>query len=44
VAESFFATLKTELVNEADFVPRAQARTAIFDGSGSHGTQESSVI
>jgi transposase InsO family protein len=31
VAESFFATLKTELVNEADFATRAQARTAIFD-------------
>jgi transposase InsO family protein len=31
VAESFFATLKTELVNEADFVTRAAARTAVFD-------------
>ena len=31
VAESFFATLKTELVNDADFATRAEARTAIFD-------------
>ena len=31
VAESFFATLKTELVNEADFATRAEARSAIFD-------------
>jgi len=31
VAESFFATLKTELVNEVDFVTRAQARRAIFE-------------
>lgn len=31
VAESFFATLKTELVNEADYTTRAQARTAIFE-------------
>jgi transposase InsO family protein len=31
VAESFFATLKTELVNEADFTTRAEARSAIFD-------------
>ena len=31
VAESFFATLKTELVNEADYATRAQARTSIFE-------------
>jgi transposase InsO family protein len=31
VAESFFATLKTELVYETDFVTRAQARSAVFD-------------
>ena len=31
VAESFFATLKTELVNEADFATRAEARSALFD-------------
>jgi transposase InsO family protein len=31
VAESFFATLKTELVHDADFTTRAEARTAIFD-------------
>jgi putative transposase len=31
VAESFFATLKTELVHEADFATRAEARSAIFD-------------
>jgi putative transposase len=31
VAESFFATLKTELVHEADFASRAEARSAIFD-------------
>ena len=31
VAESFFATLKTELVHEADFATRAQARSALFD-------------
>lgn len=31
VAESFFATLKAELVNEADFETRAQARTALFE-------------
>jgi transposase InsO family protein len=31
VAESFFATLKTELVNEANYKSRAQARTAIFE-------------
>ena len=29
--ESFFATLKKELVREADFATRGQARTAIFD-------------
>jgi transposase InsO family protein len=31
VAESFFATLKVELVNEADFPTREAARTAIAD-------------
>jgi len=31
VAESFFATLKAELVDDADFATRAEARTAIFD-------------
>jgi len=31
VAESFFATLKTELVHHEDFVSRARARTAIFE-------------
>jgi putative transposase len=31
VAESFFATLKTELVNEANYKTRADARTAIFE-------------
>jgi transposase InsO family protein len=31
VAESFFATLKTELVDGADFAARAEARTAIFE-------------
>jgi len=31
VAESFFATLKTELVHHEDFVSRARARSAIFD-------------
>jgi transposase InsO family protein len=31
VAESFFATLKTELVHAADFATRAEARTAIFE-------------
>jgi putative transposase len=31
VAESFFASLKTELVNEADYVTRAEARSAIFE-------------
>lgn len=31
VAESFFATLKTELVNEADYETRAEARSAIFE-------------
>ena len=30
VAESFFATLKVELVNRRRFRTRAQARTAIF--------------
>ena len=29
--ESFFATLKKELVREADFATRGQARAAIFD-------------
>ena len=31
VAESFFATLKTELVHDADFATRAEARSAIFE-------------
>jgi len=31
VAESFFATLKVELVDEADYATRAEARTAIND-------------
>lgn len=31
VAESFFATLKTELVNEANYATRAEARTSIFE-------------
>lgn len=31
VAESFFATLKTELVHGEDFVSRARARSAIFE-------------
>jgi len=31
VAESFFKTLKTELVDDADFATRAQARRAIFE-------------
>jgi len=31
VAESFFGALKTELVNDADFATRAEARTAIFE-------------
>jgi transposase InsO family protein len=31
VAESFFATLKTELVHERNFMTRAEARSAIFD-------------
>ena len=31
VAESFFATLKTELVHDADWETRAEARSAIFD-------------
>lgn len=31
VAESFFATLKTELVHDADWDTRAQARSAIFE-------------
>ena len=29
--ESFFATLKKELLRDADFATRRQARTAIFD-------------
>jgi putative transposase len=31
VAESFFGGLKSELVNDADFATRAEARTAIFE-------------
>jgi putative transposase len=31
VAESFFATLKTELVHDADWCTRAEARSAIFE-------------
>ncbi len=31
VAESFFATLKGDLVDHADFATRAEARTAIFE-------------
>lgn len=31
VAESFFATLKTELVYQSQWKTRAQARTAIFE-------------
>ncbi len=31
VAESFFATLKTELVHDADWATRAEARSAIFE-------------
>lgn len=31
VAESFFATLKTELVHETDWATRAEARSAIFE-------------
>ena len=31
VAESFFSTLKNELVHHCDFATREQARTAIFD-------------
>jgi transposase InsO family protein len=31
VAESFFATLKTELVHDADWITRAEARSAIFE-------------
>ncbi len=31
VVESFFATLKTELVNDADWHTREQARTALFE-------------
>ena len=31
VAESFFGALKSELVNDADFATRAEARTAIFE-------------
>jgi putative transposase len=31
VAESFFGTLKTELVHEADWATRAEARSAIFE-------------
>ena len=29
--ESFFASLKKELVHDADFATRAEARTAIFE-------------
>jgi putative transposase len=31
VAESFFSTLKTELVHATDFATRQQARSAIFE-------------
>ncbi len=31
VAESFFATLKVDLVHDADFLTREQARQAIFE-------------
>jgi putative transposase len=31
VAESFFPTLKTELVHECNFANRAEAATAIFE-------------
>jgi putative transposase len=31
VAESFFATLKTELVHDTDWITRAEARSAIFE-------------
>ena len=31
VAESFFATLKTELVHDANWSTRAEARSAIFE-------------
>lgn len=31
VAESFFATLKTELVNDARYATRQQARASIFE-------------
>jgi putative transposase len=31
VAESFFATLKKELVNEANYETRAEARTSVFE-------------
>jgi putative transposase len=31
VVESFFATLKTELVDEAGCATRAEARAALFD-------------
>jgi putative transposase len=31
VAESFFSTLKAELVHEADWATRVEARTAIFE-------------
>lgn len=31
VAESFFATLKVELVRDADFATRAEARAAVFE-------------
>jgi putative transposase len=31
VAESFFGGLKSELVNDADFATRAEARTALFE-------------
>ena len=31
VAESFFATLKRELIHRRDFITRAQAQQEIFD-------------
>ena len=31
VAESFFSTLKTELVNQRRFATTTEARTAVFD-------------
>jgi transposase InsO family protein len=34
VAESFFKTFKSELVNHADFQTRAQARLATFEYTG----------